>query len=64
MAYKTIASDPTNKLKAKLIQKLKRIKGKPTWRKVCIGPCTLLVVQPPSVMGYQNSIKPVPPSGQ
>ena len=27
-AYKTISSDPTNKLKAKLIQKLKRIKRK------------------------------------
>ena len=28
LAYKTINSDPTNKLKAKLIQKLKRIKRK------------------------------------
>ena len=26
LAYKTITTDPTNKLKAKLIQKLKRIK--------------------------------------
>ena len=28
LAYKTITSDPTNKLKVKLIQKLKRIKRK------------------------------------
>ena len=43
-AYRTINKDPTNKLKARLIQTLSRSKGIPTWVKVHIGPCTLLVV--------------------
>ena len=60
-AYRTITADPTNKLKAQLIQKLRRIKGKLTWRKVCIGPCTLPVAQPPSFMVYLKSIKQVSP---
>ena len=54
LAYKTITSDPTNKLKAKLIQKLKESKGKPTWRKVCIGLCTLPVAQLPSLCVTKN----------
>ena len=62
--YRTITSDPTNKLKAKLIQKLKESKGKLIWMKVCIAPCTLPVAQLLSFMGYQISIKMVPPSGQ
>ena len=60
-AYKAITTDPTNKLKAKLIQKLKESKGKPTWRKLCIRPCTLLAAQLPSFIGYQKSIRLVPP---
>ena len=54
-AYKTISTDPTNKLKVQLIQKLRRIKREPTWMKVHIGPCILPVAQPQSFMGYQSS---------
>ena len=60
-AYKSISKDPTNKFKVQQIQKLRRIKGKPTWMKVSIGLCIPLVAQPHSFMGYQKFIKMVPP---
>ena len=63
-AYRAITSDLTNKLKAQIIQKLRRIKRKLTWRKVCIEPYTLPVAQPQSFMGYLKSIKKVPLLGQ
>ena len=47
-AYRTIDKDPTNDLKARLIQTFRGSKGVPAWVKVCIGPCTLLVIQPQS----------------
>ena len=56
-AYKTINSDPTNKLKAKLIQKLKKIKRETNmeegmYRTMYPTSCTA-----PSFMGYQKCIK-------
>ena len=62
-AYRTITMDPVNRLKAQLIQKLRRIKRETNTRKVCIGPCTLPVAQPPSFMVYLKSIKQAPPLG-
>ena len=43
-AYKTMEKDPTNKIKEKPIQILRRIKRELAWRKVCIKLCTLPVV--------------------
>ena len=54
LAYKIITTDPTNKLKAKLIQKLKRIKRETNMGQGIIRPCTLPGAQLPSFMGYQN----------
>ena len=64
LAYKTITTDPTNKLKAKLIQELKRIKRETNieegmYKTMYPTGCTA-----PSFMGYQKSIKLVSPSGQ
>ena len=42
--FKIINSDPTNKLKAKLKQKLKKIKMETNIEEVCIGPCMLPLV--------------------
>ena len=56
-AYKTIDKDPKNKLQARLIQTLRKIKRETNMGEVYIGPCTLLVVQPQRFMGYQKSIK-------
>ena len=61
LAYRTIDKEPTNKLKARLIQTLRSIKRDTNIGKVCIGPCSLPVVQPKSFMGYFRSIKLVLP---
>ena len=50
-AYRSSPSDPTNKIKAQLITKLRRIKGKTTWMRVCIRLCILLVAPPPTFYG-------------
>ena len=55
---------PTNKLKARLIKTLKRIKRDTNMEEGIIRLCTLLVVLPPSSMDYQKSIKLVSPIGQ
>ena len=49
LAYKSISTDPTNKFKAQLI-----LKWKPTWRKVCIGPCTQLIENPQVIWVTKN----------
>ena len=64
-AYRTIAADPTNKLKARLIQTLKRIKRDANmeegmYKAMYPTGC----IPPPSSMDYQKSIKLVPPLGQ
>ena len=64
LAYRTIDKDPTNKLKARLIQTLRRIKrdsnmGEGTYRTMYPTGCTA-----PKFYGLPKSIKQVPPSGQ
>ena len=56
-AYKEIPRDPTNKIKAELITKLRKIKNDTNLDEVCIRLHILLVVSCPSFMGYQKSIK-------
>ena len=53
-AYRTIDRDPTNKLKAQLILKLRRIKREPTWMRACIELCTLLVASPQDLWVTKN----------
>ena len=60
-AYRTIHADL--QIKAKLILTLKRIQRETNMGEVCIGPFTLPVALLPSSMGYQKSIKLVPPLG-
>ena len=55
--YRSIPSDPTNKIKAQLITKLRRIKREKTWMRVHIRLCILLVAFPLSFMDYLKSIK-------
>ena len=62
-AYRTIDRDPTNKPKAKLMLMLRRIKRETNinegmYKSMYPTSCTHL-----SSMGYQESIKLVPPSG-
>ena len=63
LAYGTITSDPTNKLKAKLIQKLKRIKretnvGEGMYSTMYLTGCTA-----PKFCGLPKSHKTGTPSG-
>ena len=51
LAYRTITTDATNKLKVQLIQKLRRIKRETNMEEGCIGPYTLPVAQPPKFYG-------------
>ena len=53
-AYWTIPRDPTNRIKAQLITKLRKIKGTITYMKVCIKPCILLVASAPSLWVSKN----------
>ena len=62
-AYKSLARDPTNKIKAQLITKLRRIKKDSNLR-VRIGLCILPVVFCQSFMGYPKSTKQATPLGQ
>ena len=57
-AYKEIPRDPTNKIKAQLITKLRKIKKDTKWDEgtyKAMYPTGSVV--PPSFMGYQKSIK-------
>ena len=56
-AYKEIPKDPTNKIKAQLITKLRRIQRIGTYMRICIRLCILQVVSHLSFMGYPKSIK-------
>ena len=56
-AYRAIPADPTNRIKAQLMTKLRRIKRVPTWMRVCTKLCISLVVSPQSSMDYPKSIK-------
>ena len=60
-ANRAIDADPTNKLKAKLILTLKRIKRETNMGEVCIRPCILQVALLSSSMGYQKSKNRYPP---
>ena len=62
-AYKELPKDPTNKIKAQLITKLRKIKKDSKLDEVCIKQCILQVVFHLSSMGYLKSIKQEPPSG-
>ena len=62
-AYRTIPKDPTNKIKAQLITKLRRIKKENNLDEGIIKPCIPQGVYPQSFMGYQKSIKLATPSG-
>ena len=56
-AYRLLPRDPTNKIKAQLISKLRTIKRTTIWRKVHIKLCILQVVFSQGFMDYQKSIK-------
>ena len=60
-SLRTVDKGPTNRLKLGLSIHSGESKRIPTWVKVFIGPCTLLVVEPQSFMNYLRSIKQVPP---
>ena len=63
-AYKSLARDPTNKIKAQLITKLRRIKMDSNLDEGCIGLCILPVLFHQSFMGYLKSTKQATPLGQ
>ena len=57
-AYRLIPRDPTNKIKAQLITKLrKKLKRTIIWMRLYIKLCILLVASTPSFMGYPKPIK-------
>ena len=53
--YKTIPSDPTNKLKNKLINKLRKSRMTQAWLTTCTEECTQLEQLYQNSMGTQNS---------
>ena len=57
LAYRAIPADPTNRIKAQLITKLRSIKRIPTWMRVCTKLCIPLVETPQSSVDYPKSIK-------
>ena len=59
-AYKTIERDPTNKIKAKLIQILSRIKRETGMEEDMYKAMYPTACNHPSFMGYQKSINVVP----
>ena len=56
-AYRVIPRDPTNKIKAQLITKLRKIKKETNMDEGIIRLCILLVVSCLCFMGYQKSTK-------
>ena len=56
-AYRAISADPTNRIKAQLITKLRRIKKDTNMDEGITKLCIPLVVSPQSSMDYPKSIK-------